>query len=97
MLAEIPYTTAKPTPGAVSAAASSRSPSAGLIQVDSSRTEAGYCFQLPMRRHTTSSPYRSTMSRPSASPKTVLTPWYGSGPGGASAVSRALRGTSPTA
>ena len=74
MLAEIPYTTAKPTPGAVSAAASSRIPSAGLIQVDSSRTDVGYCFQLPMRRQTTSRPYRSTMSRPSASPKTLLTP-----------------------
>ena len=59
---------------AVSAARTSRTASAWLSHVDSSRRSRGRGWKEPIRRHTTDSPKRSKYIRPSASPNTFDAP-----------------------
>ena len=74
VLAETPHTTEKPGSGAFRAASTRETASSGESQVASMRTVVGSGNALPMRRHTTSMPYRSWYSEPSASIVTLATP-----------------------
>jgi hypothetical protein len=73
-LSETPQTTEKPGDGAFSAASTSETVSAGESQVDRCRVDAGSANALPIRRQTTSMPYRSAYIEPRASMVTFATP-----------------------
>ena len=74
VLAETPQTTANPGDGARSAASTSDTWSVGESHVDRWRVVVGSGRAVPIRRQTTSRPYRSAYSEPSASTATLDTP-----------------------